>query len=956
MLQGYNLQREEEVRKFWKENGIMEKARKKNVNAEKKFYFMDGPPYATGHIHMGTAVNKILKDIAMRYYRLKGYDVFDRPGYDTHGLPIEHKVEQLLGFKSKKDIEEYGIDKFIAECRKFATQFIDVMSKEFENLGVWMDWDNPYLTLTNEYIEAIWYSFKRAEEKGLLYLGKYPVHICPRCETALAYNEIEYTKLEDTAVYVKFPCAELENTYLLIWTTTPWTLPGNTGVMVHPDYEYSFARLSNGEVWIIAKELLPKFAQVLEFGYVEEKVVKGKELEGLRYENPLSKNLNVPKEIIEKGYRIILSKKYVHLEEGTGLVHCAPGHGKEDYDAGTKAGLPLLTPVAVNGILTEEAGKYKGLKARGNADKEIVEDLQKDGFLIYKHAVKHDYPICWRCKTPLLMVAMPQWFFKVTKIRENLLKHNEEVKWVPKWMKERMKNWLEQLGDWPISRNRYWGAPLPIWICEKCNKRKVIGSIKELEENKVGKMPEKLDLHKPLIDEIKLKCSCGGEMKRVKEVLDVWFDSGVSSWAALGFPKDDKLMKKFWPADLNIEGADQFRGWWNSQLICSEICFGKKPFEAILVHGLVLALSKKKMGLKEKMSKSKGNIVTPQEVIENYNRDYLRYFVAANSKGSDLVFDWNYFEKLRKYFVVFFNSLNFMKLYLDIELENKIDKEILKNAKIEDLWILSEVNSLLKEANFYYREYLFHKVIAKVEEFVMRKLSHIYIKLIRNRVNEEKKLLQKVCGYISFKLLQTLAPIIPHTTEHIYLQLKKDEMEESIHLCNIADEEKELINEGLNKKMRIAEEIISEVLAKRESKKLKLRWTLKKLYIANNELKEFAEIFKKMCNVKEVIFEKIEEKEGIEKVAENVWLDVSYDEELQDEWELRELIRRIQALRKKKGYNPLEKITIKVFCEDRKFLEKFKEALEKETNSNINIEKNEGEKFKLIKREFLVSV
>ncbi|RLG70728.1 MAG: isoleucine--tRNA ligase [Candidatus Iainarchaeum archaeon] len=955
MLQGYNLQREEEVRKFWKENKIMEKARRKNVNAEKKFYFMDGPPYATGHIHMGTALNKILKDIAMRYYRLKGYDVFDRPGYDTHGLPIEHKVEQLLGFKSKKDIENYGVDKFVAECRKFATQYIGVMNREFENLGVWMDWDNPYLTLTNEYIEAIWYSFKKAEEKGLLYLGLYPVHVCPRCETALAYNEIEYTKLEDESIYVKFPSAELENTYFLIWTTTPWTLPGNTGIMVHPEYEYVFAKLSNGETWIIAKELLPKFAQVLEFGYVEEKVVKGKELEGMRYRNPLSKYLNIPEEKVKDGYRVILSKQYVHLEEGTGLVHCAPGHGKEDYDAGTKAGLPLVTPVAINGILTQEAGKYSGLKARESADKQIVEDLQKDGFLVYKHPVKHDYPICWRCKTPLLMVAMPQWFFKVTSIRERLLKHNEEVKWVPKWMKDRMKNWLEQLGDWPISRNRYWGAPLPIWICTKCKKRKVVGSIKELKENAIN-MPQNLDLHKPQIDEIKLKCSCGGEMERVKEVLDVWFDSGVSSWAALGFPQTTELMDKYWPADLNIEGSDQFRGWWNSQLICSEICFGKKPFKAIVVHGLVLALSKKKLGLKEKMSKSKGNVVTPQEVIEKYNRDYLRYFMAANSKGLDLAFDWSYFENLRKYFVVFWNSFNFFKLYLDIKLNNTIAKELLENAKIEDLWILSELNSLLKRANNYYKEYLFYKVTADVEEFVIRKLSHIYIKLIRDRVAQEKILLQQICGYIAFKLLQILSPIIPHTTEYLYQQLKSKDMPESIHLCNIDDADETLIDQDLERDMAKAIEFIKDVLAIRDSRKLKLRWPLKKLYVADPKMERFANVLKKMCNVKEVSFNEPKEKDGLAKGELAIWLNVTADEELKDEWELRELIRRIQALRKKKGYNPLDKIDIELFSDDVEFLKKFKGIIEEETNSNVKIEKCEGEKLKLLKREFIVNV
>ena len=399
---------ENDVLKFWEDKGIYEKVKKKNVKG-KKFYFMDGPPYASGNIHMGTALNKILKDIAMRSQRLQGKDVFDRPGYDTHGVPIEFQVEKEIGSKSKKDIEKYGVKKFIDHCKKFATQYIDVMNKEFQNLGIWMDWGNPYLTLNDEYVEAIWGAFKAADKKGLLYQGVYPVHICPRCETAVAYNEIVYGKQKDNSIFVKFPLKEKKDTYLLIWTTTPWTLPANTGVMVHPDIIYDEVEVLGKERWIIAKDLVVPLMQKLEMGFTIKSSYKGKEMKNWRYENPLSKNLKLS---LKDAYRVVLSARYVTTEEGTGLVHTAPGHGKEDYEVGKENNLPAPCPVAANGLLTEEAGKYAGKKAR-EVDFEIIQDLERDGFLAYKLEYEHDYPLCWRDNSPLLMVSTPQWFLKI---------------------------------------------------------------------------------------------------------------------------------------------------------------------------------------------------------------------------------------------------------------------------------------------------------------------------------------------------------------------------------------------------------------------------------------------------------------------------------------------------------------------------------------------------------------
>ena len=388
-LEEFNLAAEEKVRKFWREKKVAEKARKLNPKG-KKFYMMDGPPYASGHIHMGTALNKIVKDITLRQKRMQGFKVRDQPGYDTHGLPIENKVEKKLGFKTKAEIENYGVEKFIHECRKYATEYIGIMNEDFNNLGVLVDWENPDLTLNNEYIEAIWWTFKRADEKGLLYLGKYPVHVCSHCETAVAYNEIEYTKQTDESIYVKFRVKGMENTFLIIWTTTPWTLPSNTGVMAHPKFDYVEAEVGGTETWILAKERLQQLMDAAEAGYVIKKEFKGKEIEGLEYENPLAKHMKLPP--LEKAYRVILSDRYVNLEEGTGLVHTAPGCGKEDFDAGTKAGLPVLSLVDNKGLLSAETGKYSGKKARV-VDEEIISDLKEGGARTYRHPYTHDYPV-----------------------------------------------------------------------------------------------------------------------------------------------------------------------------------------------------------------------------------------------------------------------------------------------------------------------------------------------------------------------------------------------------------------------------------------------------------------------------------------------------------------------------------------------------------------------------------
>ncbi|MBI2172929.1 MAG: isoleucine--tRNA ligase, partial [Candidatus Aenigmarchaeota archaeon] len=655
---------EEKTKEYWKKKKVYDRLKKRGGD---KFYFLDGPPYATGYIHMGTAWNKVLKDAYIRFWRMKGRDVWDRPGYDTHGLPIENKVEKELGIKSKADIERLGVEKFILACRDFATKFIEIMNRQFSDLGVWMDWENPYLTLDNEYIEGAWATFKIAFEKGLLYRGLYPVHVCSHCETAVAYNEIEYAKVSDPSVYVKFKVHGKKDEFIVIWTTTPWTLPSNTGVMAKPDADYVKIQ-SGGMKLILAKELLETVAKnigIEDYDVIE--TFKGRKLEGLKYEHPLKNEFHFQKNL-PNAHRIVLSEQHVTLDTGTGLVHTAPGHGQEDYKVGMENKLPVVSPVNMNGTYNDECGKFSGMFVK-HADKLIIKNLQEKGLLLREEAITHDYPQCWRCNSPLLQLSVPQWFFKVTEIRKKLIEENEKVSWYPQWAKQRFGNWLESLGDWPISRQRYWGIPLPIWACKKCDKVRVVGSMKEL-----GKQLK--DLHRPYIDEVKLECACGSQMERIKDVLDVWFDSGLASWASLGYPKNKNLSKSFWKTDLEIEGPDQIRGWWNSQLITSVITFGESPFTSILFHGFVLDAH----GVK--MSKSKGNVVGPEEVVKKYGTDVLRMYLLSSPPWDDFYFKWIDVENVSKSFVVIENTFNFVKSYAG--------EEGMESAMLpEDRWIIS---------------------------------------------------------------------------------------------------------------------------------------------------------------------------------------------------------------------------------------------------------------------------
>ncbi len=970
---------EEAVRGYWKKKGV----EKRVLGGKgKPFYFLDGPPYASGAIHMGTALNKILKDFYIRFWRMQGFAVWSQPGYDTHGLPIENKVEKKLGFEKKEDIEKFGIQKFNEECRNFATEHIGKMNRDFHNLGIWMDWENPYLTLENSYIEGAWFTFKKGFEKGLLYKGVYPVHACAHCATAVAYNEIEYADLEDPVVYVKFRVSGQKNEYLVIYTTTPWTLPSNTGIMVHP--EVSYARVRAGEeVWIVAENLVPKLTELFGINFKILRAVKGKELEGLRYESPLAEFVPQQKGV---NRRVVCSAQFVSLEEGTGLVHSAPGHGKEDFKVAQEKKLAVLCPVGLDGKFTAAAGKYAG-KLVKEADSEIIADLRGVGALVMQGKIKHSYPICWRCKNPLLLISVPQWFFKVSAIREKLIEENKKVKWVPEWAGKRFDDWLHGLGDWPVSRQRYWGIPLPIWTCNNCNSVKVVGSAKEL--------PVKLkDLHRPYIDSVKLKCKCGSPMGRVPDVLDVWFDAGVAPWASLGYPADKKLFEKLGKkVEFELEGADQFRGWWNAESITGIMTLGYVPFKAVVYHGMILDAK----GIK--MSKSLGNIVSPADVIERYGRDVLRFYLLSKDPAEDIKFDWAEVEKSMDFFLSIQNLYTFIKTYCS-------GNRKLKGLKIEDEWIISRLNSLILRAKELMENYKGFQALQEIRKFALEDLSRVYIKLVRERVKgKEKDSVSAVLNTIYITTVTLLAPALPHTAEHYYLACAG---KGSIHFEGWPKAGK--TNKELEEGIELALRVVEAANEARAAQGIKLKYLLPELKVAAQpeivkKLRVVGGFIENLANVEKVGFGaasvKYEVKpnysvagkkfgQGVKRLAEGllnvdgeklkkelekgkakvagmeiepadvvfrevseegfsfpggkVFLETKVSSELKREWLFRELVRAVQAARKEMGMKIGEKVVLSIEGKEFKGQEK---RIEAATGSRLVFGKVEGREFEL---------
>lgn len=875
-MREYNPQvLEEKIEAFWKENDVYNKVKKARENGP-DYYFLDGPPYVSGAIHLGTAWNKIIKDMVIRFRTMQGYNVRRQPGFDMHGLPIEVKVEQALGLKYKKDIEEkVGVENFIKKCKEFALTNLKIMTEQFKMLGVWMDWDNPYMTIKNEYIESAWFTLKKAWEKGLLEKDQRVLHWCPRCETALAEHEVrgEYKIREDPSIYVKFPVEGKENEYLLIWTTTPWTLPANLAVTVHPEYEYAKVRVSfdgKEEYWIIAKALVER---VLHEAGVKGEIVeefKGEELEGLRYVHPFLEEYPRQKEFREKyewAHRVILGE-HVTLEDGTGLVHTAPGHGEEDFEVGKQYGLPIYSPLDDEGRYVE--GKWEG-KFVKDADPEIIEYLKEKGLLVKAGTIEHKYPHCWRCKTPLIFRATDQWFLKISKVKDKIIEENDKnVTWYPDWVKIRYDNGVMNSGDWCISRQRYWGIPLPIWVCEECGNIHVVGSfdeLKEMSKEPIEKDFHEVDLHKPWVDTVTLKCpKCGGDMKRVKDVLDVWFDSGIASWASLDYPRRKDLFERLWPADFIVEGEDQVTKWFYSQQAASVVAFDTVPYKKVAMHGYVLD----EKG--DKMSKSLGNIIRPEEVVQKEGRDPFRFYMLwATTPWENLRFSWKGLAQVKRMLNILWNVYILASTYMSLDNfdPTKVNPEELPFRE-EDRWILSRVNTLISAVEDGIETFYLTRATRAIEYFVTEDLSRWYVRLIRKRLWIEKDDPDKLAAYWTLwkvfdVLLRLMAPVTPYITEEIYQNLIRPfSGKESVHLEDWPKKDERWVDEELEKEMEIVRKIVEAGSAARQKAKIKLRYPVRQILIETEDettkkaVERLNYLLKDQLNAKEVKVAKVE--------------------------------------------------------------------------------------------------
>jgi len=828
---------EEWVKRFWAEEKAYEHAREKSRRQPVKFYFLDGPPYASAKtIHVGTAWNKVIKDVVLRYHRMTGYNVWDKPGYDTHGLPIEVKIEQKLGVKTKKEIvERIGVDRFVLECQRFAEENLRAMTENFRELGVWMDWDDPYITFKDEYIESGWWLIKRAWEQGLLYRGERVVHWCPRCETTLADYEVsEYKVLEDPSIYVKFPVRGRKGESLLIWTTTPWTLPANAFVMAHPDLEYVRVKV-DGETLILARARLEKVMEemgVEDYEVVEE--LRGSDLEGLEYRHPLE-GIVPAQELLAPYHKVVMAPEAVVATEGTGLVHSAPGHGEIDFEVNMdRVGAPVVSLVDDQGRMTELAGPYKGLYFRTEANQAIMADLERLGSLLYKSTIRHRYPVCWRCKTPLVLRATNQWFIAVTRLRDKLLEEADKVEWVPGWAKTRFRNLLRDVRDWVISRQRFWGIPLPVWVCEECGYTHAVGSVDELVEMG-GERPE--NLHRPWVDRVVLRCpKCGGRMRRVPDVLDVWFDSGVAFYASLGYPRRRDLYERLKPVDFIVEGHDQIRGWFFSLLRSGVIGFGERPYLRVLVHGFALDEHGREM------HKSLGNYIAFEELIQRMPRDVVRWWAMQNTIWEDLRFSWKAMEQVWRHLGIVWNVYSFASTYMALDKYDPTTtsvEDVWDSLQEEDRWLLSRLARLARDYHKAMQSLRLHEAARLLREFIVEDVSHWYIRLVRPRVWEESDTPAKKAAYtVLYRALRDwlllAAPFIPFTTEYIYQHVIRDAEQGplSVHLLDLPMPVEEWIDEDLEERMSLARSIVEAALAARNKAGLKLRRPVRRLIIA----------------------------------------------------------------------------------------------------------------------------
>ena len=999
-----NEEMESKILKKWKSEDILNKTIENRKNS-KNFVFYDGPIYANAKPGIHHVFAKTIKDSICKYRTMKGNRVLRKIGLDTHGLPIEVNVEKKLGFKSKADIEKFGIENFCKECNKETATNIDIVKKVTDQMGQFIDMENPYITCSNEFIESEWWLIKNIFDQGLIYHGNKVLPYCPRCGTELSANEVSqgYKNVSVNTVIVPFKLKD-EDTYVLVWTTTPWTLIDNVALCVNPNYEYLKVE-SMGYKFIVGKSLAEKVLGD-DFKVLEE--LTGKDLEGLSYEQLL------PFAKVEGKAFVILADTYVTDADGTGIVHIAPAYGEDDSRVAKENGVAFVQSVDKDGKY--KIGPWKGtVVTDSDLEIEIIKYLKANDKLFKKIKLTHDYPHCWRCKKPLIYYAKPAWYIETTKRQKEIIEANKKVSWHPAYVGEkRFANWLEGMVDWGISRNRYWGCPMPLWTCD-CSNVTCIGSIKELKEKSVDNIDiESMELHRPYIDNVHIKCDkCGKTMNRVTDVMDVWFDSGAMPYAQYHYPFENKeLFESQFPADFIAEGVDQTRGWFNSLICISTLVSGVSSYKNVVVNDMMLDEHGKKM------SKSVGNIIDPEEEMSKFGADAVRFYMLNASVWTPLRFDEEGVKDVNsKILGTLKNTYTFFEMYANTDNVDprKFDVPYEKREEI-DKWLLSKYNKLVKNMTEAFDEYDLNKVTKYVFTFLNEDLSNWYIRRNRRRfwgseLNDSKKAVYKTTYEVLTGVCKLLAPIIPFITEELFIKLTG---KESVHLEDYPVCDDNMINEAIEEKMDLVRDLISLGRNAREEVKIKVRQPISEIIIdgKNKELiGDLTDLIKEELNVKNVVFEndlskymnftikpnfkvcgkmfgkeinnyakmlstlndedvnklqngntiiaafngenieitkemvdiRIESKEGFDAAKENnnfIILNTTLTEDLINEGIVRELVSKVQNLRKVKDFDVADRITLYYDGDIESIISEFTDYIKKETLS-IDIVKKE---------------
>ncbi len=925
---------EEKVLKFWQKNKIFKKLQNKN-RGKKRWSFLDGPITANNPMGVHHAWGRTYKDLFQRYKAMQGFDQRFQNGFDCQGLWVEVEVEKELGFNTKKDIENYSIEKFIEKCKERVKKYSKIQTRQSIRLGQWMDWGdwknalgNSYYTMSDENNYAIWAFLKKCQEKGYLYKGRDVVPWCWRCGAAISQHEIlseEYQEVAHKAIFLKIPVLGEENTFFLVWTTTPWTLPANVSLAVHPELVYVEIQDQKGEIFIVLKkraDLVPSGKIIKEFF--------GKELQDLKYQGIFNELSIVQQSLKDYEHSVILWKD-ISEEEGTGIVHIAPGCGQEDFKLSKELNLPVIDPVDDEGKYKEGFGNLTG-KSVTKINEIIFENLTQKHLVFKIEDYSHRYPFCWRCKSELIFRLVDEWYIAMEKLREPLMEIAKKIRWIPSFGLERELDWLKNMRDWLISKKRYWGLTLPIYECEQCKNFEVIGSKEELKEKAVAGW-EKFEghsPHRPHADEVKIKCSkCGQAISRIPDVGNPWLDAGIVSFSTMGYFTDREYWQKWFPSDFICESfPGQFKNWFYSLIVMSAVLENTNPVKTIFGHALVHDEKD------EEMHKSKGNAIWFDEAVEKIGADAMRWMYARQNPVENLKFGYNAANEIKRKLLTLYNSIDFFTIYVSDEEYSKEEK-IPETKNILDLWIISRLNNLIEKATKRLDDFNAASATLAIEDFFINDLSLWYIRRSRRRFQKprsqgEKKEAIETLYYVIFNLIKLIAPIMPFWAEENYQKVRGKEMPESVHLLDWPCSDKKLINQELEKEMDEVRKIVALVLTERSWAGIKVRQPLSRLKIKDLRFKfgkELLELIKEEINVKEIVFD--------EKIKKEVELDTEITLELKEEGMVKEIIRQIQDLRKKAGFIPQNRPKI-YFSGDsqlEEILTRNKETILKETNS-----------------------